>query len=442
MQASAHIAAAPVSAPAYIKTWPLWQKILFRFFFIFLFFQAANWLSIIPYSNYVLQFYDNAIDWLVHFFNAHLFHVKDVLVPENGSGDTSRGWANLWTVLTLSAAGSIVWSIIDRKRPNYTHLNYWLCLCTRYYVALIAFTYGIDKVLPLQMPFPNMHQLATPLGDFLPMRLSWMFIGYSTPYEIFSGIMEVFAGLLLLYRRTASLGAFVAAGVFLNVMMLNLSYDIPVKIFSMQMVFICLFLLANEGQRLFNFFVLNRPAALCTLYFFTYPKKWMRITRIVLKLAFIALAIIMPFYNNYQFYQQTLHTGDKKQPVANGVYEVAVYNVNGHAMPLAITDTIRWQDVIFENGLGSAKTADTAFRQRYKRGYFAYEEDSTTHQLNFKNPLTQNLIASFKYDASTPGGIKLWGLRHTDSLYIELKKTNRHFQLAERQFHWLSEANR
>lgn len=442
MQTSAHIAAAPVSAPAYIKTWPLWQKLLFRFFFIFLFFQMSSWLSIIPLSTYILQFYDNAIDWLVQFFNAHFFHVRDVLVPPNGSGDTSWGWAYLWTVLSLSVAGSIIWSVIDRRRPNYTQLNYWLCLCTRYYVALVAFTYGLDKVLPLQMPFPNMHQLATPLGDFLPMRLSWMFIGYSTPYQIFSGIMEVFAGLLLLFRRTASLGAFVAAGVFLNVMMLNLSYDIPVKIFSMQMAFICLFLLANEGQRLFNFFVLNRPAAVCTLYFFTYPKKWMRITRIVLKLAFIVLAVIIPLYENYQVYKDNLNQANKKQPVPNGVYEVAVYKVDGQAIPLAITDTLRWQDIIFENGMGSAKTADTSFRQRYKRGYFSYKEDSTKHLLNFTNPLNQNAIASFKYDMPAAGMIRLWGVKHNDSLYVELKKTGRHFQLAERQFHWLSEANR
>ena len=45
---------------------------------------------------------------------------------------------------------------------------------------------------------PTLSQLATPLGDLLPMRLSWLFIGYSTPYQVFSGVMETVAGLLLL----------------------------------------------------------------------------------------------------------------------------------------------------------------------------------------------------------------------------------------------------
>ena len=48
------------------------------------------------------------------------------------------------------------------------------------------------------MPFPALSQLATPLGDLLPMRFSWLFIGYSAPYQFFSGAMETIAGLLLL----------------------------------------------------------------------------------------------------------------------------------------------------------------------------------------------------------------------------------------------------
>ena len=81
------------------------------------------------------------------------------------------------------------------------------------------------------MPFPALSQLATPLGDLLPMRFSWLFIGYSVPYQFFSGAMETIAGLLLLYRRTVTAGLFAATGAFLNVVMINLSYDVPVKLY-------------------------------------------------------------------------------------------------------------------------------------------------------------------------------------------------------------------
>ena len=411
---------------------------------MYFFFQIdpISFLSYIPGSDYVTQYYFQFTDWLVGFANSHLFHVRPVLVPVNGSGDTSYGWALFWLILLLALSGTIIWSIADRKRRSYTRLNYWLCLAVRYYVAFTAFGYGIIKIFALQMNFPLVHQLATPLGDFLPMRLSWMFIGYSTPYQVFSGIMEVIAGLLLLYRRTATMGALFAAAVFINVMMLNLTYDIPVKIFSMQLVLCCLFLIASEGNRIIYFFVLNRPAAVCSLYQYRLPKKWLRIARVIAKLAFVAVAIVMPFINSYQRYTEG-NQPPKKQPVNNGVYEVAVFSVNGHPQPLAIADTMRWHDVILQDGLGSIKTADTAFRQRYKRGYFVYALDSATHTLGFKKTQADStFIIKFKYDLPDSNSIRLWGLQRSDSLYVELKRIPRRFQLAERQFHWLTEYNR
>jgi hypothetical protein len=59
-----------------------------------------------------------------------------------------------------------------------------------------------------------------------------MSIGYSKPFEIFTGVCECLAGLLLIFRATSTLGAFVATTVFLNVMVMNLAYNIPVKLFS------------------------------------------------------------------------------------------------------------------------------------------------------------------------------------------------------------------
>ena len=291
------------------------------------------------------------------------------------------------------------------------------------------------------MPFPSLHQLATPLGDLLPMRFSWLFIGYSTPYQVFSGAMEVLAGLLLLNRRTATLGILVATGVFMNVMMLNLSYDIPVKIFSMQLVLVCLFLLANEAERLYYFFILNKPAPVSSIYDFKYKQKWLRISRYVLKVLFIIVAVVLQLLSTVDRYKDE-HKAKIKQPVKNGVYEVVNYTVNKQKIPLSLSDSLRWQDVILQDGTGSVKTADTIFRQRYRRGYFAYTADKA-HLIRFKKFDTDSAaFLTFRYEMPDSNTLHLYGLLHGDSLYVELKKTNRHFQLAEKQFHWLSEHNR
>jgi len=423
--------------------WPLWRKIVFRFLFIFFAFFMAPWpwLDSIPGVKFVAKYWDKLTNWIVHLFNAKLFHVKDVLVPPAGSGDTSYGWAELWTYLLLAAVGCVVWSALDRKRANYTHLNYWLCQFARYFVAYVAFVYGIEKVFAVQMVFPSLHQLATPLGDLLPMRFSWLFIGYSTPYQIFSGIMEVFVGVLLLWRRTASLGAFVATGVFINVVMLNLCYDIPVKIFSIEMAFACLFLLANESERFICFFVLNKPANPCSIYHFEYKKKWMRISRIVLKVVFILVAVGYHAFTNWGYRKQE-HETAKKQAIENGLYVVANYSVGNRNTPLALTDTLRWQDIVLEDGRGSIRTSDTTFRQRYSRAYFSYTIDSVKRTIAFRRRMPNDSLVALvdmRYSRPDKNTIKLWGTHGTDSVFLELKKSNHIFHLADRQFHWLNE---
>ncbi len=424
---------------------PSWRRIIFRFFFIYFVFVVSpwNWLNAIPGVSYVTGLVDQFIDIIVQAANKKFFHVRDPLVYPNGSGDTSWAWAQTWTLLSIALIGCIAWSVIDRKRRGYFHLNYWLCLFIRYYVAMVSFSYGILKLFALQMYFPNLSQLATPLGDFLPMRLSWMFIGYSAPYQIFSGVMETAVGLLLLYRRTATLGILMATAVFTNVFMLNLSYDIPVKLYSMHIVVLCLFLLVNESERILRFFILNQQAPAGTIYCYPFRKKWMRIGRIVFKILFIIIAVGLQFYNINDYYK-IVHPPTAKQPIQTGVYAVNVFAVNKDTIPYSYTDSLRWQDVIFDQAsLGSIKTADTAYRQRYKRAYFYYSFDSTENNLGFKKLQGDSLfIASFRFARPDSNTVLLWGRQRNDSLYVELKRTNRHFQLAEKQFHWLSEANR
>ncbi len=427
------------------RAWNAWRRIAFRFFFIYLLLNISpwTWLGEIPGISYLNDLYSKIMDWAVHFSNDHFFHVRKILVPLNGSGDTSYGWAQVWLFLSSAFIGCIIWSLLDRKRKAYHQLNYWLCLFTRYYIALIAFIYGIEKLFALQMPFPNISQLATPLGDFLPMRLSWMFIGYSTPYQVFSGVMETIVGLLLLYRRTATLGILMGTAVFLNVMMLNLCYDIPVKIFSIHIVLLCLFLMVNELERILCFFILNKPAAACNIYEFHFTKKWMRIARIVLKIVFIIIAVGIQLYNMIQYYNSS-NTDLSIKPVKMGVYDVAVFAINRDTIPISINDSLRWRDVIFDkNGSGSIKTTDTAFRQRYKRAYFVYVGDTINHTINFKKTLGDSIpICQFHYSLPDSNTMVLRGLRKNDSVYVELKRSKLHFQLAEKQFHWLSEYNR
>ncbi|MBJ6111812.1 hypothetical protein JAO73_22520 [Hymenobacter sp. BT523] len=415
--------------------WPLWRKWLFCFscIYLLLFISPLTWLASVPGLGEVAGAYGAAEGWLVNLGNRHLFHVKDVLVPLNGSGDTSYGYAQLCFFALAGVVGATLWVLLDRRRPSYDTGYRWLLVLVRYFVALNALGYGILKLFALQMVPPTLSALATPLGDFLPMRFSWYFIGYSKPYQVFSGAAEVAAGVLLLWRRTSTLGAFVAASVFLNVMMLNLCYDIPVKIFSIHLFVLSLFLLLGDAGRLLNFFILNRPTPPAPEAS-PLPWRW-RVAQLTLKTVFIGLFALLPLYQYAQ--GSATASAPAKGRLATGFFEVERFEAN-------VPDSLRWKDVVFEaNTSGSVGSPDTLLRQRYRRGYFAYTLDSATSTIAFKKMASDSLpLFTLRYAQPDSNHLVLRGRMRNDSVLIALKRQRRHFQLAERQFHWLSEANR
>lgn len=428
------------------KKWPLWRKIGFRFFCIFFTLNLAPWSWLeLPGINYISDLYYNCLDWSVNRANSIFFHVREELVPINGSGDTSFAWAQLQLFLLLSAVGCIVWSIADMKRASYEKADYWLRTFIRYYLVMVSLSYGCSKLFALQMPYPTLSAMATPVGDLLPMRLSWMFFGYSTTYQMFGGVIEICVGLLLLSRPMVTLGLLLGSAVFFNVFMLNVGYDIPVKLYSLFYVFCCAYLLLYEAKRLILFFLYNKPAMPTNSYHLRLPEKWMRISKVVLKCMLVIQFVIGPLVQSYAEYSDQ----QAKAPAVpfDGIYDVTRFVVNGDTAYASAADTLVWKDIIFQttwNG-NSIGTGDTLFNRRYGRGYFDFTADTSAHTLSmYKTTPEEDTISicNLNYEAGREGCIKLWTVLHNDSLYMEMKKSSRHFQLSENQFHWLSEDNR
>ena len=165
----------------------------------------------------------------------------------------------------------------------------------------------------------------------------------------------------------------------------------------------------------------------------------MRVTRIIIKIA-IVLLLAESAYDNLQFYKE-YNSYKPHKDFASGIYDVTSFAINADTLPPLTSDSIRWQDFIIDRGTsGSVKTKDSVFRQRYGRGYFYFEADSTQPIIHFWR--SDSIFMSLHYKRTDSNSIQLWGKKFDDSLFVELKKSPRTFQLAEKQFHWLSEANR
>ncbi len=208
-----------------------------------------------------------------------------------GSGDTSYAYLQHFALLCITAIVAVVWSILDRNRPNYNKMLYWMIVVMRYTLAVIMILYGSFKLAKSQFPAPSLHRLTGTFGDASPMGLAWTFLGYSHGYNIFMGIAEALGGLLLLFRKTAVFGSLFSITVLMNVLMINLFYDIPVKLFSFHLLCLAIFIAAPDIKRLFTFFFTNKTVAAPAPPAFVFRPK-VRLWKNIIKAVFIVLLLI------------------------------------------------------------------------------------------------------------------------------------------------------
>ncbi len=192
------------------------------------------------------------------------FHLSGVAAKwhSGGSGDTALNYVRVLLFAITALAGGALWSALDWRRPHYRTLHAWLRLFLRLTVGLTMLVYGFAKLFPLQMRFPSEAILGNTVGNSSPMTLLWTFVGLHPSYEMICGAAEALGGVLILIRRTATLGALVSLAVMANVVLYNFFFDVPVKLFSFHTELICLVLLLPDVGPLWDLFVRGRPAQL------------------------------------------------------------------------------------------------------------------------------------------------------------------------------------
>jgi hypothetical protein len=180
---------------------------------------------------------------------AHVFGV-DAPFTSGTSGDTLFYWVQTLWILCVSAIVAGVWSWIERDRPHPRTLGGWFRVFLRFALAAQMFYFGMAKIIPTQFMPPALTTLVQPIGNMPLSTLLWVFMGASTPYQIFTGCAEVAAGLLLISPRTAPLGALVALLDMVQVFALNMTYDVGLKQLSFHFIVMALLVLAPDVRRL------------------------------------------------------------------------------------------------------------------------------------------------------------------------------------------------
>lgn len=241
------------------RLWLSIQGFAFRFSFIYwILYSLTSAFRALPWMRTTLgRTYLDTSGSLVRWVALNVFDITQLPIPNTGSGDTMDAYVGLLVCFAIAMLAALIWSLVDRRKTMDARLNDLLRTYLRYVLAFVLLGYGLGKAS--QYPPLVFDQLVTTFGDSSPMGVLWKFMQASQPYTMFAAICEVGAALLLLWRRTSVLGALAAAGVMLNVAMMNFCYDVPVKQFSSHLCLMALFIMLPEAQRLANVFFWNRP---------------------------------------------------------------------------------------------------------------------------------------------------------------------------------------
>jgi hypothetical protein len=323
--------------------WKTYQKILFRIAFIFFVIMSIPWNG---------EWYNNlfTMDWTS-------LHYRDLYDIARFSPSFVRGWglpslngyADWLFVLLVATVGGLIWTVIHRKSKEYNLLYYWLRVIVRYRAGIGIIGFGFTKLLPVQMPYPSIGLLNTDFGDFTAQKIYWLSIGIVPWYQVFAGVVEITAGVLLFFRKTTTFGAILLFGALGDIVYVNFAYDGGVHVYSSYFVLYAAFLLLYDIPKIYNLLILERYTV--PVHFYpSFSGQWLKYSRIGLKFFSIFLFVGVLFYLQlvnflYDPYKQP---SSKGVPTLRGYYNVTEFRLNNQLIPYSPLDSIRWQEVTFE----------------------------------------------------------------------------------------------
>jgi hypothetical protein len=400
--------------------WTTGQKIAFRFFFVFL------TLQVLTESFFGNLFGANRDIWTLGetifvppclWLNKHFFHLKY----------NSQGWTTFSAVLhtirdtvylLLSILACVLWTIFDRKRSDYNKLLYWFSQALVMILCSIVFIYGIIKAIPVQMSFPSFISLQTPVGEMSPFDLIWITFGYGTPYQVFGGILEVLAAILILFRRTRIVGLVILIPLMVNIIMLNYTYQIGVLTLSFYILLVALFLLAPYIPQIIRFFFVQQPVILAH-HEYVPGRNYKTIVLKTIGILFIGTSFILNLQSSYDRYMRVADTNRSRQYSL-----VKNYVINNDTLKLIENDTLCWRIWSERVTNGKNMVTITTMKPGFSKTY-VIERDSTKQMLTL-HPFNQpdSTPLNFNYTAISKAHWRLDGVIQKNNIQVDLQKIN------------------
>ncbi len=426
------------------ESYPVWNsgaKVAFRFASIF-FFLLAFPLDWKYWKLLLLTHWPRFQD----LFQLTVYNPRFISAPKWGLAS----YANWGLFVAAAIVGGLIWGYFDWNRQEYDKLYYWLRVLLRYRLAIGLFGYGIIKLFPLQFPQATLSDLNTNYMDFLPWKIYYLTNGAATAhYQQALGLIEVLGGLLLLWRRTVTLGAGVAAAVLINIVLVNFAYEIGDHVYASALLLIAFFLLTHDLPRLYNLLVRERLAA-ADSFEPVFSTARARNSRILLK-SFVILFLVVYGASTYASYRRTNWPFPENAGLKGtaGYYNVREFAINGKTLPYSLLDPVRWQNVVFEKwntisvrvyrpvtidlanppiAYGVSDPGEYELAGNGGRHFYSYTADPAKQTIALRGRNDKQESFSFQYQFLSDGALLLTGVDQAgNSLRIVLDKVDKKY---------------
>lgn len=212
----------------------------------------------------------------------------------------------------------------------------------------------------------------------------------------------------------------------MNVLALNLAYDVPVKLYSFHVLFMIAALIAPELRRLTDLLIRNRPVVPASDASLFSTKKY-NLLFMAAQLAFCAYIGLNALFQAHKV------AGALPRPPHYGVWLVEEFTADHQTLIAPVEDSVRWRRVVFdEAGTLAIQPLDGHLR----RFYIESEIDGVIKLTGEGDDSESGRLA---IDQISSNQMKIAGDIDGNPVQARLRRIDARFLLTSRGFHWINE---
>ena len=255
-------------------------------------------------------------------------------------------------------------------------------LLSAYYIAAVFLKYGFDKVFKRQFYLPEPNILYSNFGSLTKDTLFWSTMGTSHFYSVLTGVIEVIAGLLILFKRTRVAGFFLALVVAINILLINIGFDISVKLFTLFLLMVLLFNLYPFLKNTYALFIQHTQVK-------SSVNKWLH----VCVCAGIIGLILVPYISSRNF-----NDDNAERPFLHGAYQVEHFTINN--------DSLSKSDFPYKRFFFHRNSYIIFQREDDSMVDYFFEINIGTKQMELRDYENNKIVITYNYDEKT-GALQL-----------------------------------